>query len=182
MGLGRVATTWLRETYPLVLSGQEERYRSLWTSILNEVVQPGEQAGSWEALTAMPRVDEPFRFSLRTAGDAPQVVNSRDARVPMRQNALIPTKWQGTDYPVKTGWNHLRLPADSLPGYRYYVYEAGDWHSVAVSRRLDASRIAFHGKEQESAPVKERVPVSNLWFFAAFVLGMGWLWLAPRIL
>ncbi|MDC6355690.1 MULTISPECIES: hypothetical protein [unclassified Robiginitalea] len=181
-GLGRVATTWLRETYPLVLSGQEDRYRLLWASLLNEVVQGRQQTAAWDAQTTIPRVDEPFRFRLRTAGEVPQVVNSGGARVPLRQNVLIPTKWEGTDYPVKTGWNPLRLPADSLPGFRYYVFEEGDWHTVAASRRLVANRIAFQGEEQVSTTVTEYVPVSPLWFYAVFLLGMGWLWLAPRVL
>ena len=181
-GLGRVGTTWLRETYPLVLSGQEDQYRLLWTTLLNEVVQTRQESGSWEALTAMPRVDEPFHFMLRTLEEEPQVENSRDARLPLRQHVLVPAKWEGTDYPLATGWNHLRRPADSLPGFRYYVFEDGDWQSVAANRRLDANRLAFQGAGEVSTKVREFVPVSRLWFFALFLLGIGWIWLAPRIL
>ncbi|MBC2839522.1 hypothetical protein [Robiginitalea sp. SC105] len=182
LGAGRVATTWLRETYPLVLDGKEAAYAQIWTTLLDAVVTAKGEALEWEALTGIPRVDEPFEFRVRTGITDPEVRNSREARIPLIREVLLPGNWQGRDYPRETGWNRLRAGPDSLPTHTYFVYDEKAWESVEAHQLLQANRRAFSDAEDVSPLVKQKEPVPPIWFFAAFLLGMGWLWLAPRIL
>ncbi|WP_108425817.1 hypothetical protein [Flagellimonas amoyensis] len=185
MEKGKMATSILQDTYHLILNGNQDLYAKLWTQLLNELVRQQEVETEWQALTDIPRKDQPFEFQLRTHLESPQVETDQGAGIPLLQDYSVSTLWNGTRYPRNVGWNHLELSRDSLSRFSYYVFDANDRKAVTQKRVLEANIRKFgqhegFGKVQ-SATVRDHVPVSPLWFFVPFVLCMGWLWLEPKL-
>lgn len=181
MGKGRVATTLLKDTYQWVLQGKDEAYRELWAALLSQAAASLERPVTWEGKTLLPRPDEPFDFIMRGELTGKDTKNEIGLRLPLIQDLLIPTLWKGTDYPEGPGWNHLRLPSDSLSVFPYYVYEPGDWKALGIRETREANQRHFQGSMGTETAVEGLLPVSPVWFYALFLASMGWLWLEPRL-
>lgn len=182
---GKMATSVLQGTYHLILNGKQNLYAKLWTQLLNEVVRQQEVQTQWQALTDVPRKDQPFEFQLHTHLEGPQVETDQGTGIPLLQDFSVSTLWNGTRYPRSTGWNHLQLSTDSLSRFSYYVFDTNERKAVTQKNVLEANIRKFGQQEgfgkAKSSTSKDHVPISSLWFFVPFVLCMGWLWLEPKL-
>jgi len=180
---GKIATTLIKDSYGLLLSGEMELYSKLWTTIVEAAVGPREVEVQWQGNTPVPRVDAPFEFQLRVRGPKPQVMTAEGAQVPLLQDFHIPGLWRGTQYPKKVGWNRMEVQGDSLTAFNYYVF--GEDQRKAMGRMgLLNSNGTKYGKDfvvpENPGPGKRR-PLSPYWFFVPFLLCMGWLWVEPKL-
>ncbi len=185
MEKGKMASFVLQDTYHLILNGQQDVYARLWTHLLNDLVRQKEVETQWQALTDVPRRDQPFDFQLRTNVESPQVKTDQGAAIPLLQDFSVSTLWNGTTYPRSTGWNHLQLSTDSLSRFSYYVFDTNERKAATQKNVLEANIREFgqhegFGKVNPSTS-REHVPISPLWFFVPFLLCMGWLWLEPKL-
>ncbi|WP_339666403.1 hypothetical protein, partial [Maribacter arcticus] len=85
MALGRVATTTLLGSYQMLLNGSDQTYKSIWTNILDEIAKPKIVPVEWNANTKIPKVDEPFDFSLYINLQEFAVIDEDSVRTPMLQ-------------------------------------------------------------------------------------------------
>ena len=182
-GVGKMSTTMLQNSYQLILDGHQEVYAKLWTQILNTIARRKEQSGAWEGLTQIPRENQAFQFRLRTPVSNPKVMSDRTV-IPLLQDVLVPTHWEGVIYPSKTGWNQLEDSQDSIAGFSYYVFT--DFQRLAMSKlsTLQANLQQFGNRNRETEKInktQKRKPISSVWFFVVFLLSMGWLWLEPKL-
>lgn len=181
LGLGRVATTTLLNSYQLLLQGKDQAYKSIWTQILDKIVQRKEQVVAWQSQTELPKVGEPFSFVLRTGLEDFQIINTEEKRIPLLQDASVSFKYSGTTYPKKAGWNTLEVEGDSTTQFSYYVYDADDWKSLSASHKREANTKQFGKEIKENRTVMVNRPISLLFFYILFLLGIGWLWLSPKL-
>ena len=183
-GKGKMATTVLKNSYQLILEGDQGLYARLWTKILDRIVRKSEKLVEWEGLTKIPRPNEPFMFTLRTGLPKPQAYTS-NAIVPLMQDLEVPTLWQGTHYPRTPGWNLLKVPRDSIADFQYYVFEEHHRKSVTQVQVMEANTREFGMKKSSKnngvSPDRTLRAVSSVWFFMVFLLCMGWLWLEPKL-
>ncbi|MDO1511520.1 hypothetical protein Q2T41_02420 [Maribacter confluentis] len=181
LGLGRVATTTLFNSYQLVLQGKNQAYKSIWTKILDKIVQRKEQVVAWQSQTQLPKVGEPFSFVLRTGLENFQIMNTEKRRIPLIQDATVSFKYSGTTYPKKAGWNTLAVEGDSTTQFSYYVYDVDDWKPLRASHKREANAKQFGNALKENRTVMVNRPISLLFFYILFLLGIGWLWLSPKL-
>lgn len=181
LGLGRVATTTLLNSYQLLLKGEEQAYAKIWTQILDKIVKQKEQAIDWESQTAFPKEGEPYNFELRTNLEEISVVNNEGNRIPLLQNSTVPFKFSATTYPKKKGWNTLSVEDDSTTSFSYYVYDANDWESLRATKKIAANKKQFGNDPKENRTVMVDRPISPILFYILFLLGLGWLWLSPKL-
>ena len=185
MEKGKLGSTVLQNTYQLVLEGDDEIYASIWTQILNGIAKPQESEMAFEALIPIPKVDEPFLFEIRTLEENPQLENSDGSPIALLQDASLPSKWSGTQYPRKIGWNQVRSGKDSTVVFSYYVFDKDRWSSVATAHTIQANKRKFgtdnrfRGKSASSNGSLQ--PISPLWFYVLLLLCLGWLWLEPKL-
>ena len=185
MEKGKLGSTVLQNTYQLVLEGDDEIYASIWTQILNGIAKPQESEMAFEALIPIPKVDEPFLFEIRTLEENPQLENSDGSPIALLQDASLPSKWSGTQYPRKIGWNQVRSGKDSTVVFSYYVFDKDRWSSVATAHTIRANKRKFgtdnrfRGKSASSNGSLQ--PISPLWFYVLLLLCLGWLWLEPKL-
>ena len=180
IGKGRVASTTLENTYRLLLEGEEKEYNYVWTTLLDKIAKAEESDAVVEPSTLFPRIDAPYEFGLRTNLEGFKVVKQDSIAVPMLQDYLVPTLYSGQTYPRETGWNGLSLVSDSTRSFSYYVFQEKDWKSLETSRTIAANRRAFTTDLDTQRTILGTERISPLWFYLVFLVGIGWLWLAPK--
>ena len=179
-GLGRVVTTTLQNSYQLVLDGKEREYGRFWTQLLDKTIPQAKADIQWASNTLFPRPNAPLDFTLRTNLEEFTVVDSDSSTVGLFQNPLIPSLYSGTVYPKKSGWNVLKMVSDSSANYAYYVMNPTDWKSLEISKSISENQKEFQKDLNENRTVWVDRPISLIWFYIPFLLGIGWLWLAPK--
>ena len=181
MALGRVATTTLLSSYQMLLNGSDQTYKSIWTNILDEIAKPKIVPVEWNANTKIPKVDEPFDFSLYTNLQEFAVIDEDSVRTPMLQKLMVSTHFTGTIYPKKTGWQHLSIDGDSTSQFSFFVYDSVDWKALSSTQNIVLNQKKFKTDVNKNKTVISNRPVSPLLFYILFLLGVGWLWLSPKV-
>ncbi|HEA29257.1 MAG TPA: hypothetical protein ENH91_04575 [Leeuwenhoekiella sp.] len=181
MGKGRVGSTVLEKTYELLLNGKKAVYNQLWSELLEPLGKRKATGTSWETQNGMPYLNEPFRFSLSTSDVSPVVTTANGNNVSLKQYVDLPEKWEGRTYPRKKGWNQLRLTQDTTKVFNYFVTDATHWKAVSAYGTIQENKRFFNSEEASTSRKISLEPVSFWWFFAVFVLCMGYLWLEPKL-
>ena len=181
MALGRVATTTLLGSYQMLLNGSDQTYKSIWTNILDEIAKPKIVPVEWNANTKIPKVDEPFDFSLYINLQEFAVIDEDSVRTPMLQKLMVSTHFTGTIYPKKTGWQHLSIDGDSTSQFSFFVYDSVDWKALSSTQNIVLNQKKFKTDVNKNKTVISNRPVSPLLFYILFLLGVGWLWLSPKV-
>lgn len=185
MQTGKVGTTLLQNTYQLLLDGNEELYARIWTQILENMAREEKITVAWKSLTPIPKLNKTFEFEVQMLLKGIEVTTDENARVPLLQDVFIPSKFKGTVYPRKTGWNRLQVAMDSISPWYYFVYEDGQLQNIHQSELRNANYQKFGSNTtfDDSALVfkKELQTIAPFWFYFILLLSLGWLWLEPKL-
>ncbi|TLP71888.1 hypothetical protein [Maribacter sp. ACAM166] len=181
LGLGRIATTTVQNSYQLLLDGEGEGYKWMWTKLFDKISKKKNTSVEWEAETQVPRIDAPFDFKLRTNLEEYTVLNENDDSVAMLQNSMVPMRYLGTVYPKKIGWNHLKIETDSSSQFPFYVFDSLVWKSLTSSKTIAANQKEFKSGLKHNRAVFVDRSISPILFYLLFLVGIGWLWLAPKL-
>jgi hypothetical protein len=167
----------LRETYALLLAGDSLSYGSLWSPLIDVTAR---------ARTASSAIRLPRAFPLRTNEPVPVELVSRNTpalfadsvAVPVAEDPLIDGLWHATVWPDESGWHALTTQTDTLS---YYVFPSGEWESLRVAQQQAATRMASMRTPDTDALRFVSRPLSLIYFWIAFLLAIGFLWLAPKL-
>ncbi len=182
LGLGRVGTTVFRNTFELVLNGQTKTYQAIWSKILAKVSKPKDQSLEWASNNNLAYVNRPFKFKLRTSITNPTVVSNNADLIALQQDANLASLWSGKDFPRQVGWKQLRVSQDSSAVYNYYVSDTLHWKTLNNYNTIALNNSKFNSNTMvKSSPVRSLKLVNPLWFFAGFVICVGYLWLVPKL-
>jgi hypothetical protein len=179
-GKGRVGTTVLDKTYELLLDGKQDVYTKLWTELLSPLGKKEITETRWSAQNAVIYQDEPFTFNLYTNLTEPNVEVAEGDRIALKQDLDLPEKWEGRSYPNQRGWNRLSLAQDSTQGFNYFVDDSSHWKALSGYATMQQNKRFFN---TENASVSRKIglkPIDFWWFFAVFLMLMGFLWLEPK--
>ena len=178
---GRVGTTLLQNTYQLLLKGHKEVYEQLWTKTISSIAKREFVQTEWINNSGFAYQDQPFYPTIRTSIKNPDVLNSEGIEIPIQQDVHIASKWYATTFPTKIGWNQLHVKNDSLSTYDYYVMDTLNWKSLNAFNTRKENQRHFPGSSENQKKVKFLQPINQFWFFLIFVVGMGYLWLEPKL-
>ncbi|WP_370173431.1 hypothetical protein [Leeuwenhoekiella palythoae] len=182
LGFGSVSTTVLSNTYALQLKGNQERYKSLWSDILKNVLKPESDMVFYEETEQIVRPNEPYTIKFRTAVSEFTLTDIDGNSIPVIQDPDIPELWLATFYPEETGWFTLRFSAgDTISEYAYYVFAEEDWQARAAMALTKANQDNFTKGNAEVEELQVKRPINPIYFFILFVLAMGYLWLEPKL-
>lgn len=180
-GFGKVGTTVLSDTYTLLLKGEDAAYKRLWTSITEAHARPLTDKNEWSGLHPVVFANQPHQFQLRSQEPQPKVV-ADNISVPMAQDIDIPGVWHGKIWPEEQGWHQISTQADSLGAFDYYVVDTTYWQGLVAAQTRLANRKYFTGTtpQVESKTTGWRT-LNLIYFYLLFILGVGYLWLAPKL-
>ena len=181
IGLGKVATTNFMNTYQLVLEGKQDIYTSFWTDVLDEVSKKLPINATWEAISEFPKVDVPFDFNLRTSIQKPEVSNQNESQIALLQDKYVPSKWKGIEYPKNKGWNELKIENDSMANFFYYVFDSTQRITLNDQLKMNTNLRYFESQESKNQRGISINAISPIWFYVIFILGIGYLWLEPKL-
>ena len=180
-GLGRVGTSLLENTYQLVLDGNEEQYQELWSGIVEKISKKARISSQFNMDPFIVYKDEPFNFTLKTEIETPVVHAQNGGRIPLKQDLNISNLWTGKIYPNKKGWKSLILAQDSSISLEYYVSEKSVWMSLIAENTSKNNKRYLKDFKNEDKIKSSREPIDPIWFYVIFLLGMGFLWLEPKL-
>lgn len=181
-GQGRIGTTLLENTWELQLEGKPDAYQHIWSKIVEQLSKKTSATVSWSSESKLAFMDEPFSFQIRTSLENPRVLDQNDRLIPLKQELTNSEVWKGKTYPRDSGWKALKLEQDSTLTFDYYVYGSQHWHSLKLYQNTQENRRQFQKKPHEiEKKLKTPIGINPLWFFGIFLIGMGGLWLEPKL-
>jgi hypothetical protein len=178
LGLGKVGSTVLQPTYPLVLKGKQPIYERLWSQIVTMLAKPGGQNGELLLSTELPRPHEPLHIALRTAVKNPEVTTLNGTYIPLQQELWLPMRWLGVHYPQKIGWQQFLTATDTTD---YYVYSDTVWQTRAAFLTQAANSRALGAMNVNLKPGTRWAPIDPFWWYGLLLLALGFLWLWPKV-
>ncbi|CAN5229904.1 hypothetical protein BH23BAC2_BH23BAC2_17880 [soil metagenome] len=182
MGQGRIGTSVVENSWQLVLEGQNDIYRRLWTEIIEKLAKRHQPIITWESPGLPIYYDEPFNFGIKTYLQDPLLINNSGNIIPLRQDFDISEKWTGTTWPRNKGWQFMGIKGDSLHNLDFYVSGPGEWKALKAYNTGIANFRYFSGKNlQPAESLMYLDPLNPVWFFILFLICMGGLWLEPKL-
>ncbi|MBQ4912951.1 hypothetical protein J8L85_00785 [Maribacter sp. MMG018] len=180
-GSGRFGTSLLKNTYQLVLEGNNDVFERVWSTIIDRVGKKSKESWSFSSLDDLVYLNEPYKFILNTYEENPGAIHSKGFQIPLKRSLIIKEEWEGITYPEKKGWQYLYSSKDSTVMLNYFVLDTTEWKSLSYSKMLKHNKLFFNDITGQ-APIKKFSQELNiLWFFIVFILGMGYLWLEPKL-
>lgn len=180
-GRGRIGTTVVRNSYQLVLKGNRNTYRQFWSEMITAIAKRDEPTLEWEPIEWLTYGDEPFTFVVRTLKENPQVFGA-NGRIALAQHIDIKGRYSGTTYPRASGWSTLSSRSDSLSRLDFYVMDNSQWKSLRNFRTRMQNKRQFSETEVSANDKRVLRPIHPIWFFLTSIVGMGYLWLAPKLM
>ncbi len=179
-------------TYTWVLNGQQEAYNRYWAAVLNKLARPAPLALAPDAQNLqVVYVNEPVHLRSLDAGVNTVVVTAPGGT----RHTLHPL--QGTPYrarnhytfwPRVAGWHHavVRKGTDASEAWLYVRKPSEDATLAALERTQLAQLNARMHTKQAQTPnampaTPDTTPLSVWWFWAAFLLSAGYLWLERKL-
>lgn len=181
-GNGRIGTTLIQNTFQLQLAGKQELYRDFWSEIISKISKEKTIAAKFNFSSMFPLKDEPLRFELNSSYEHPNVLQANGNLIPLKQDIDIPSKWEGVIYPLSEGWHELRLKNDSISTATMYVTDSISWTALRRHEKRLANIRLFNNKTIVADEKVQYKSINPFWFFAIALLGMGFLWLRPKLM
>lgn len=180
-GLGKSGFNLVTETYRFLIEGNENVYASIWSPLLTALARKKQEKFSIRVLTQRPiYANEPVSVEIMAASGKPSLVADR-ARVPLTEDVLIDDRWIGKTWFNESGWYKLMIPEDSS-SINLYIYPNDNLHVARLTNQKKLNSLRHTTSENESThAVTAYEPISPMWFFIAFLLAAGFLWLSPKL-
>ncbi len=181
VGRGGIGTTVLENTYELLLQGEQEIYQDFWSKIMNSIGKRAVPIVDWSDNMLLAFKDKPFDFKLRTAENKPSIRAHEGYAIPIQEEVTINGLWKGITYPRNVGWQKLYMQEDTTSVFTYYSADSAYWKGVRAFNNQVQNRRNFQVAMADKTQSKVRTPIPQILFFLLFVLGMGYLWLVPKL-
>lgn len=178
-GRGRIGTSVLKDTWQLVLEGENQVYKSLWSHTLEQLSKREDEPVLWIPEASILYPHEPYNFRIRSSLNNPEITNSNGGIIPLKQDVNLPEIWSGKIWPREHGWNSLLL--DTTSNFNFYVPEEGSWLSLRAQNTLAENRRFFGNPAESKVGHVQLYPIDPIWFYFLFLLCMGGLWLEPKL-
>jgi len=195
LGVGKVGFQFLQETYSLILKGQDDTYAEIWSPIIEQVAREKNDSFKIKISSPFPHyANEPISVEIISSNNTPTLF-ADSIRIPLIEDVSIDNLWHGKLWPGRVGWHSLLIPEDSTSA-NFYVSNHPEWSSLSLAHQLRLNRVVSEplippgmsvkiiNLPSPSLPTKKKYAnreVSPLVFFFLFILGSGFLWLAPKM-
>ncbi len=189
-GLGKIGTSLVSESYPILLKGHKKSYQYYWTQILEKLLRQADVNKNWEFDEPV-IVQEPFDFHFETLNPEAyqKVINPQleETPVPLAQDAYLSHRWSGRFWPHNRGWHTLMEPGpnDSL-SRSFYVYSQEAWtylrrEKVRKVNQMAAANSIKSDLTNTSFQYEIYHKISPIWFYILILLGLSYLWIEPKL-
>ncbi len=177
-GKGKIGFQLTQQTYRLMLAGDTIAYGDLWSPLLERIARPHDQSVAVAFANPFPYyMDEPLHIKLISSEDSPALL-SDSVSIPIREDVWIDDVWHATIWPSTPGWHTLQI--DGRP-IEYYVAKTGEWRSMAIENQMKDNDLVWDKGHPDNEKATDQRRIPPVWFYAAFLIAAGFLWLAPKL-
>ena len=183
-GQGRVAFSTINNTYSLKLSGKSAEYSGFWSSLIEKTARKKQASHVIAIADQFPVIHEKVRVRLQANSTASPELLADNAAVSLKQDAALPNQWSGVVWPVRTGWNNLKIAEH---GKSFFVFGPDDWLSARNSLYTRATRqFAQQSVKQRLNNsnfqdfTKEKIP--SIYFYLVLLACCAYLWIETKFL
>ena len=181
MGMGKLSTTVLTNTYQLILDGNSLAYREIWSKIIEVSSRPQEATGIFETSEPFAFKDTPYPFKVRTELEKPVVFLADGSTLPLIKDAFIEDTWHGKTYPVQNGWQSISMQNDTSLVMNYFVMDTVHWKSLIGVKTILENSWFFKPSGKEELNKRMAIELNRWWFFLLFIICMVYLWILPKL-
>ncbi len=188
-GNGKIGLSLIRDSYRWVLAGKSDLHASYWSYLLSELSRPHDRQDQWNVRHAGPIfIDQPLALFVNTQQSDPVGLMETNAgqadSVFLAQDFTAPSRWHGTYWPRVTGWHAIATPTGAASWF--YVHDRGQWLSWQQAQKTtatlqQAARNGSLSRQNLTSTFLQVETISPIWFFLAFLLGAGYLWLERKL-
>lgn len=172
-GLGKVVMPNVKETYQLMLMGEERGYAELWEVLLDPIV-----GGNWiEPSFSSPSlvfVNEPMEMIV----SAPSDYSVNDTRLALSQRWHTSGQFRLKHWPNTQGWNKLDRPDTS---FYFYASSPMDWQARRGYLNQKRTSILSSSGSGDSQQMPIQKPISPWIFYAMVLVGFAAIWIEGRL-
>jgi hypothetical protein len=168
-----------------MLAGNQKDYEEFWSEILNKSAGKKPLDERWGVSPSLPRVDEPTTITVETNQPVIPTAQVAGTSVYLKNDALLPSKWSGTFWPTKAGWQ----PTIQLNGstFWWYAFDKNDWKTVGAFNKTTRTKeyassnypAATSGKRLDN---EQQTEFPKIYFFLLLLICCGYLWFENKIL
>jgi hypothetical protein len=178
-GIGIRSFLGLKNTYQLLLKGEQKLYAQIWNELITRSLGYGNKNRSLQ-LPVLARVGYPETIRFFSSSDTPELYVDK-IKIPPAEYPLRPGYFNAAFWPTRTGWHEMMLLPDSTNDF-FYVQDEKSWKTFYVNKKQIANALTVSTVEN-SPPIKKmiQVPISRWWFFGLFLVSAGFLWLEQRV-
>lgn len=181
-GLGKIGTSSFKNTYQLLLDGNNKIYQGIWAEIIENVSKKNITIADWDSESLIAFQNEPFAFNVATQIAFPSLIDRDSLKLALKQHIDVPTLWEGITYPKEIGWQKLRLEKDTTEVFNFYVANNSKWQSLKSYKTIGDNKRHFRSRQElKKGTLKSAEPINLTWLFIVFIISIGYLWLAPKL-
>lgn len=189
-GRGTLALTLVRETGRWQRANEPGAFAGYWSFLFAQTARRQETSGRWTLAGGDDGpmfVDQPLELVWNGPPPAAIHVTDESDAAPVtlapESDPNEPNRWRATFWPRRAGWQRVESGSARLD---FYVHPAGSWPALAAERKREGTaRFAAQTSAGPVAPTashpSEPTPVAAGWWFGAFLLGAGFLWIERRM-
>jgi hypothetical protein len=181
-GRGTIALTAINNTYSWMLAGNAAAYGNYWSPLISRAARKKTKDVSIAFNEPFPQINKQLTIKIETPGCNIPTMVIGNSHIYAKQNINLPFEWEGSYWPVQTGWQTIGV--NSVP-HDFYVFDANDWKYVTAEEKLKATTQFV--KNQNSAGSitqheagKQQVPVPKFWFLLVFIVCCTVLWVEKK--
>jgi hypothetical protein len=184
-GLGGVTVAVTGNAFQWVLAGRAPVHASYWSHLLTATARRREASEHWRVATPLPVPDGPATLQLVSADPQLPALTVDSTTVYPQQTTAGLGDWESTFWPRREGW-HAARTASGAP-FRWYVFGRNDWPGLQARHRYDATLAYLAGGDGADSVATPTVPATRqetvppVWFYALFLLNVGYLWLERKL-
>jgi len=184
-GNGKITGAVITSTYHWILAGNTADYATYWSAVIGATVRKTEKSTSWRTLPALPVKGKQTQLIYQSAEIAAPQIGLDGAQLNPLQNTIIPYSWESKFWPQHSGWNELKI--SSNPTEYLFVYDKTDWKTIKQYQILmenTAFAKKYISKSENNSIKSDEVEkeVSKWWFFALFLISIGYMWFETKLL
>jgi hypothetical protein len=179
-GFGKTGFQLLQETYRLMLHGDSIAYGSLWSTVVENISRPhmNESTVCQQKQKFPLYPDTPAQIEIISSANEPDVLVN-DIKIPIQEDILIDDLWTAKFWTDREGWNKIIVARDTV--LHLYTSDENEWRSLAIANALESTLHAASSAQTEKKITWIFLPVPDWIFYLLFLVGAGFLWLAPKL-
>jgi hypothetical protein len=179
VGVGKVVINLIEDTYPLILSGKDDYYSTIWAHYYSRLFRYLDK-GTFYNIPFWNWENQEMDIDIQNYNqEVMEIYNNGSQKLPLIEVPGISGLYRSKCWP-KAGWNEIStdLIDDS---HFYYSFANDEWTMVKHKSLNKAAQIHNNAINNQTNNHFTKRPLPFWWAYILLLIGFGGLWLMERL-